>query len=129
MTPGQAAEWRTLPRTACFQRWPLATERSLLEVAAVVANDERPVALFGAWAGGGAIVASQPLARLPADGDPFAALAQLPVVAGGPADGVGGGWFGYLGYQLGRRLERVRPPPGEVPCGSDFDLAFYDSVL
>ena len=120
---------RTLPGTACFRRWPLATERGLLDVAAVVADDERPVALFGAWAGGGAIVASQPLACLPAGGDPFAALAQLPVVAGAAADGVGGGWFGYLGYQLGRRLERVPPPPGEVPCGSDFDLAFYDSVL
>jgi aminodeoxychorismate synthase component I len=122
-------EWRMPPRTACFRRRPLFTERSLLDVAAAVAGHERPVALFGAWAGGGAIVASQPLSCLPGDCDPFGALTQLPVVGGGPADGVGGGWFGYLGYQLGRRLERVPAPPGEVPRGSDFDLGFYDSVL
>jgi para-aminobenzoate synthetase/4-amino-4-deoxychorismate lyase len=118
-----------LSETAYFRRRPLATERSLFEVADAVADEERPVALFGSWAGGGAIIASQPLICLPADGDPFAALAEVPVVAGAADDGVGGGWFGYLGYQLGRRLERVAPPAGEVRCGSDFDLAFYDSVL
>ena len=51
---------------ASFQRRPLATERTLFEVAAAVAADERPVVLTGAWAGGGAIIASQPLTRLPA---------------------------------------------------------------
>jgi aminodeoxychorismate synthase component I len=94
-----------------------------------MADDERPVALVGSWAGGGAIIASQPLSCLQADGDPFAALAEVPVLAGTVHEGVGGGWFGYLGYQLGRRLERVAAPSGELPCGSEFDLAFYDSVL
>jgi para-aminobenzoate synthetase/4-amino-4-deoxychorismate lyase len=119
------------PGQACFRRRPLATERTLFEVAAAVAPDERPVVLTGAWAGGGAIIASEPLTRLPAGADPFAALAEVAVVAGaaGAGEGVGGGWFGYLGYQLGRRLERVPPPSGRVPSGSDFDLAFYDSVL
>jgi aminodeoxychorismate synthase component I len=94
-----------------------------------VANDDRPVALFGSWAGGGAIIASQPLTRLEADGDPFATLAHVPVLADAAHEGVGGGWFGYLGYQLGRRLERVAAPQGELSCASEFDLAYYDSVL
>jgi para-aminobenzoate synthetase/4-amino-4-deoxychorismate lyase len=85
--------------------------------------------MFGSWAGGGAIIASQPLTCLPSDGDPFAALAQVPIVTDSTDAGVGGGWFGYLGYQLGRRLERVGAPAGQVPRGSDFDLAYYDSVL
>ena len=117
------------PGTACFRRRPLSTERSPFEVAAALADDERPVALVGSWAGGGAIIASQPLTCLQADADPFAALAQVPMLADTTHEGVGGGWFGYLGYQLGRSLERVGAPRGELPCGSDFDLAFYDSVL
>jgi para-aminobenzoate synthetase/4-amino-4-deoxychorismate lyase len=42
---------------------------------------------------------------------------------------VGGGWFGWLGYGLGARVERVppRPPrPVELP---DAHLAYYDHVL
>jgi aminodeoxychorismate synthase component I len=117
------------PKTACFRRLPLATELDPFEVAAAVVDDERPVALCGSWADGGAIIASQPLTYLPADGDPFAALAHVPTVAAAADEGVGGGWFGYLGYQLGRRLERVGAPVAEVRSCSDFDLAFYDSVL
>ncbi|MBJ7596720.1 aminodeoxychorismate synthase component I [Candidatus Nephthysia bennettiae] len=117
------------PADACFGRRPLAIQLTPFEVGAAVAGDERPVVLVGSWAGGGAVVASQPLIRLPSGGDPFDALAEVPVIAGADGVGVGGGWFGYLGYQLGRRLERVAPPSGEVPPGSDFDLAFYDSVL
>src|SRR3979411_1891380 len=108
--------------TACFRRRPLSTELTPFEVAAAVADDERPVALFGSWAGGGAVIASQPLTCLQADGDPFAALAQVPALAPTSHEGIGGGWFGYLGYQLGRSLERVAAPSGEQPSGSEFDL-------
>src|SRR5215211_2626177 len=44
-------------------------------------------------------------------------------------DGVGGGWFGYLGYNLGARLERVPPPPPRHVPMPDFALAFYDHLL
>ena len=118
-----------LAERACFRRRPLATGMDVYAVAAAVSADERPVALVGDWAGGGAIVASEPLHCLPEGEDPFAALAELPVVGDPGCGGVGGGWFGYLGYQLGRRLERIAPPPGCIPPGSDFDLAFYDHVL
>jgi para-aminobenzoate synthetase/4-amino-4-deoxychorismate lyase len=42
---------------------------------------------------------------------------------------VGGGWFGYLGYNLGARLERVPPPPPRHVKLPDFSLAFYDHLL
>ena len=42
---------------------------------------------------------------------------------------VGGGWFGYLGYNLGARLERVPPPPPRHVPLPDFALAFYDHLL
>ena len=42
---------------------------------------------------------------------------------------VGGGWFGFLGYNLGARLERVPPPPPRHVRLPDFTLAFYDHIL
>jgi para-aminobenzoate synthetase / 4-amino-4-deoxychorismate lyase len=59
--------------------------------------------------------------------DPFAALDRVP-----PAEGeaeVGGGWFGWLGYGLGARVEKLPPrPPRPAPL-PDAHLAFYDHVL
>ena len=74
-------------------------------------SDERPFALIGRWAGGGAIVGSQPLRVAPPDADPFALLDELPAVEVRPEGAVGGGWFGYLGYSLGARVERLPPAP------------------
>jgi para-aminobenzoate synthetase/4-amino-4-deoxychorismate lyase len=116
-------------KAARFRRWPLPTDLDVFEVASALSHDERPVALVGVWAGGGAIVTAQPLGRVGVDEDPFAALAHLPIVAETGEPGVGGGWFGYLGYQLGRRLEHTGDPVGELPANSDFDLAFYDNVV
>ena len=45
------------------------------------------------------------------------------------AGAVGGGWFGWLGYRLGARVERLPAgPPRPVPL-PDFQLAYYDHVL
>ena len=86
-----------------------------------------PFALTGRWAGGGAIVGSSPRTLLGAGEDPFARLEDLPE-ARGDAE-VGGGWFGWLGYGLGARVERLPPrPPRPVPL-PDAHLAFYDHVL
>ncbi len=114
---------------ARFKRRRLLTDLDVFEVVRALSSDERPVALVGSWAGGGAVVAARPVARLDPEQDPFTALDQLPTVVTCDQAGVGGGWFGYLGYQLGRRHEWVGEPPGVVPPDSDFDLAFYDSVL
>jgi para-aminobenzoate synthetase/4-amino-4-deoxychorismate lyase len=112
------------------------------------AGEPWPFALTGDWAGGGAIVGARPLRVAGPDEDPFALLDEQPPVAAAPAarpqDGrgggaaaaddagapvVGGGWFGWLGYGLGARVERLAPaPPRPVPLPS-FQLAFYDHVL
>ncbi|MDQ3619766.1 MAG: aminodeoxychorismate synthase component I [Actinomycetota bacterium] len=92
-------------------------------------HDPWPFALIGTWAGGGSVIGSAPLRVAHADDDPFEVLNQLPTVEG-PVDGtVGGGWVGYLGFQLGGRVERLpSPPPRRVPL-PEFSLAFYDHVL
>lgn len=103
------------------------------------------VGLLGDWHEGGDIVAFRPDRVLAEGDDPFAALAE-PGDAARPAaapDGlttpdepppavrplVGGGWFGYLGYQLAGTLERLPPaPPRPVPL-PHHHLAHYDHVL
>ncbi len=66
--------------------------------------------LTGHWAGGGALVLADPI-RIVLDAvDPFEVLDDLPVV---PVDSshpgaVGGGWFGYLGFEAGAADEDLR---------------------
>jgi para-aminobenzoate synthetase / 4-amino-4-deoxychorismate lyase len=96
----------------------------------LVRGDVRPFALTGAWAGGGALVGSEPLIVAgPAD-DPFALVDLQPDVEGADEPGaVGGGWFGYLGYGLGARIEPVPPPPPRPAPLPEFVLAWYDHLL
>jgi para-aminobenzoate synthetase/4-amino-4-deoxychorismate lyase len=87
------------------------------------------VGLLGAWAGGGAVIACRP-AEVHA-GDPFELPDRWPdlVPAEGPATGFGGGWIGLWGYQLGRLLEAVPPPPVRPRPQPDSWIARYDWVL
>jgi para-aminobenzoate synthetase / 4-amino-4-deoxychorismate lyase len=123
-----------LPESARLVRIQLEGELSAAEGTLLVRGDERPFALAGDWAGGGAVVGSEPLVVAGPEEDPFELLDRQPRVerdgADAGADGaVGGGWFGYLGYNLGARLERVPPPPPRHVKLPDFALAFYDHVL
>jgi para-aminobenzoate synthetase/4-amino-4-deoxychorismate lyase len=119
----------TLPRAARPVRIALAGGVTAADAALLVRGDERPFALCGAWAGGGALVGSQPLAVSAGDADPFALLDRQPELLAGDAAAVGGGWFGFLGYRLGARLERVpQGPPRPAPL-PDFALGFYDHLL
>jgi len=109
-------------------RIPLAATADPLAAARVLRGDRRPVALVGAWAGGGALLASEPL-EVVTSGDPFAVLASQPLGPGqtGSGTGVGGGWFGWIGYRCG--IEPRPPgPPRPVPR-PDFSLGFYDHLL
>src|SRR5947209_11542163 len=83
--------------------WTLDPEAGAL----LVRDDERPFALIGRWAGGGAVIGSAPVVIADPDDDPFALLDQQPQVITdhGPDhpiktnvqfNGIGGGWFGYL---------------------------------
>src|SRR4051794_33340135 len=88
-----ALDWRAAPADAAL----------------LVRGDERPFALCGEWAGGGAVAGSEPVRVAGEDEDPFDLLDELPGAEAG--EGFGGGWVGWLGYGLGRRVEAVSPPP------------------
>jgi para-aminobenzoate synthetase/4-amino-4-deoxychorismate lyase len=97
--------------------------------ALLVRDDPSPFALVGRWAGGGAIAGGAP-ARVAGDReDPFALLDRLPPVDGAGRGFVGGGWFGFLGYRLGARLERLAPAPPTRERLPPAALAFHDHVL
>lgn len=126
-------------------RTPLASRLTPSEALRTLRADARPFALVGAWAGGGAVLGSDPIAL--GSGDPFADLDRLPEVAGASAEpagpdgsahpdarspakpGVYGGWFGWLGFSLGRSVEAVPPAPPRPVSLPDASLAFYDHVL
>ena len=120
-----------VPDRARLVRIELDGDLSAAEGCLLVRGDERPFGLAGDWAGGGAIVGSEPVVIAGEDEDPFDLLDRQPVVddAAGHGGAVGGGWFGFLGYNLGARLERVPPPPPRRVPLPDFTLAFYDHVL
>ena len=86
--------------------------------------DSQPVLLATEYgeAAEGATVTGATAARAPAAGAP---------PGGEPLDGhpVGGGWFGWLGYGLGARLEPVPPSPPRPTPMPPFELAFYDNLL
>ncbi|WP_243635527.1 chorismate-binding protein [Kocuria tytonicola] len=91
------------------------------------------VALFGDWLHGDAVIGLRPTRVLEPGEDPFAALgatedAPVPRTTGGAAR-FGGGWIGYLGYQLARRLEALPPAPARSGGLPEHHLAHYDHVL
>jgi para-aminobenzoate synthetase / 4-amino-4-deoxychorismate lyase len=118
------------PSRARLLRIPLEGDVPAHRASLLVRGDQRPFTLTGAWAGGGALVGSEPLAVVGSDEDPFDVLDVQPEVEfDGRGGAVGGGWFGFLGYGLGARLEPVPPsPPRPVPL-PQFALAFYDHLL
>jgi para-aminobenzoate synthetase / 4-amino-4-deoxychorismate lyase len=116
---------------ARLEREPLECSRSPAQVLRALSAEPWPFALTGSWAGGGAIVGSDPLVLAEPTADPFATLDALPAVLTPRRHPlvVGGGWFGWLGYRLGRRIETLPPgPPRPVPL-PEHHLAYYDNVL
>ncbi len=100
------------------------------DVLRALRSDRRPFALTGDWAGGGAILGSEPVVSAPADAGPFAVVdIQSQVDGERPRDAVGGGWFGRLSYGAGAMVEDLSPyPPRPVPAPVA-SWAFYDHVL
>jgi len=111
-------------------REPLIGVVTRADAALLVAEDEHPFALVGDWAESQALVGSEPLLVPPPDENPFALLDRVPAVASdAPADAVGGGWFGYLGFGLCNLVETVPPPPPRPVALPAWGLAFYDHLL
>jgi aminodeoxychorismate synthase component I len=93
--------------------------------------DRSPFALIGAWAGGGAILGSEPV-RWRSPPQPLADVADAPFPAEylDPRDGgFGGGWVGYLGYGLGGQWPTLPPAPGPPRRLSPWWFGYYDHVL
>jgi para-aminobenzoate synthetase / 4-amino-4-deoxychorismate lyase len=110
-------------------RQPVASALTPTEVLRALRDDDRPFALVGAWAGGGALVGSEPVHVADVDhDDPFDLIGRLPPVDAPPGF-VGGGWFGYLGYGLGAAIERLPPHPPRPRPIPRWGLARYDHLL
>jgi para-aminobenzoate synthetase/4-amino-4-deoxychorismate lyase len=90
------------------------------------------VALSGDWADGGLILTSDPLRVAdPALDDPFALLDAGAPFEVEPCEGpvIGGGWFGWLGFELARAIEELPPPPPRPQPMPAFQLAFHDHLV
>jgi para-aminobenzoate synthetase/4-amino-4-deoxychorismate lyase len=106
-----------------------------LEVLARLGGQPGLTGLIGSWAGGGALITSGPVTSAASiadlDGhpggaaDPREGTATLP----DPAGFVGGGWFGVLGYQLGRAFERLPAPPPRPSPVPGLRMSYYDHLL
>src|SRR4051794_16222118 len=113
---------------------PLAGDVAAADAGLLVRDDEHPLALIGRWAGATAIAAGAPVRVADAEREDVLALldVQPPVDGEAPTGFVGGGWFGALGYGLGRRVEPGLGAPPPAPGGERLPaamLAFYDHVL
>jgi para-aminobenzoate synthetase/4-amino-4-deoxychorismate lyase len=105
--------------------WRFGPDRAAL----LVRPDDRPFVLVGQWAGGGALIGSAPIRVAAPDDDPFALLDEQPSAQSHRPDAVGGGWFGYLGYDVGRLVESLDPGPPVAAGLPPFQLAFYDHLV
>ncbi len=104
---GRVASLGAAPATAVLRR--------------VLASHPEVVALRGAWRAGRTVIALRPVRFAPPGADPFRLLREVP--ATDARDGVCGGWFGVLRYDLAERRYR-----GPIGCAVG-DLAYFDRVL
>lgn len=98
----------------------------------LVRGDARPFALVGRWADGSALVGSEPVEIAGEQDDPFALLGRgsgSDETRDAPEGFVGGGWFGYLGFDLGAPGEDPVPGPPSRERAPGFMLARYDHLL
>ena len=123
-------------------RRPLGWGLNPADVLRLVRSDAHPVALCGAWAGGGDVIAAEPLTVRAASAqtgpgqlaDVFDSVPEDlgdPEDQGDPGDPAGqdgsfcGGWIGYLGYSAGGE---ALPPTGPRALPAWW-FGYYDHVL
>jgi para-aminobenzoate synthetase/4-amino-4-deoxychorismate lyase len=116
-----------LPAPLC--REPLGCRPALADALRCLSDTERPFALVGDWAGGGALLGCSPLRIAGPAEDPFELIASAGLGGADGGRGIGGGWVGYLGYELRHRLEHTQPSPPQPAIVPPFALAYYDHVI
>ncbi|MFN8152106.1 MAG: chorismate-binding protein [Solirubrobacterales bacterium] len=94
-------------------------------------RDRLPVALAGTWSDNELVLTSEPVRIASAEEDPFDLLGSVGDAPhpGAAPGAIGGGWFGWLGFGLSRRLEELPHPPPRPRPWPDFHLALYDHVV
>jgi para-aminobenzoate synthetase / 4-amino-4-deoxychorismate lyase len=120
---------RSIHEVAGLLSVPMASTLPATDVLRTAREDRHAFGLVGDWAGGGAVIGSDPLVVCGATDDPFEAIEHMPYVSGTERSGVGGGWVGYFGYQAGRLVERLPPSPARpvpLPMAS---LGYYDHIV
>ena len=105
----------TVPRSARLVRIPLEGGVSATDACLLVRDDARPFALTGGWAGGGALVGSEPLVAAGEHDDPFELLDRQPEVGDAEHGAVGGA--GSVARLRPRRAARA-DPAGAAPPGA-----------
>jgi para-aminobenzoate synthetase / 4-amino-4-deoxychorismate lyase len=110
-------------------RRPLEWSLSPADVLRLVRSDAHPVALCGAWAGGGDVIAAEPVTVRSAPGqlaDVFdGGLTSYDGLTSNNGAAFGGGWIGYLGYSAAG--EALAPTgPRALPA---WWFGYYDNVL
>ena len=131
---GSFVSWArpALPREEPVPRTALPHRVSPVQMLRALRDEPGLAALFGDWLHGDAVIGIRPTRVLGADEDPFAALGaaddDAALTAEDPAR-FDGGWIGYLGYQLSRRLETLPPAPPRSGALPEHHLAHYDHVL
>jgi para-aminobenzoate synthetase/4-amino-4-deoxychorismate lyase len=119
-----------------FVRRPLAVGVTLTaaEVLRSLRGDRSPFALVGEWAGGGAVLGSEPTAwcrSVEQIGAVFGASDAEGAVEGSGDDGnrFGAAWVGWLGYGAAEAWHEAPPAPGEPRLLPVCSFAYYDHVI
>ena len=123
----------TAPGRPWIVRRQLPCRLPAADLLAHLQDDEHPFALIGAWAGGGAVVGSQPVA-VAGPPEPLDRVFAADMTADGGAPVApaparfAGGWIGYLGYGAAGALSGgpASPGPRALPA---WWFGFYDHVL
>jgi len=104
-----------------------------LEVLERLAGQPGLTGLIGSWAGGGALITFDPVRQAGSVSDldehPAAAAGDSMAALPNPARFTGGGWFGILSYQLGRRFETLPAPPPRPEPVPELRMSYFDHVL